>query len=165
MIALHSSSYPALASTRAFSAGRSPSFGHGGVRGFAPRLPLDDPDAGPSGHADTVVEAVSQVRDPLVSIGQSLGAFAASLVAVGIEVAELVLGAPMLPAPGRNRGQLVGRRQARQSDRSGGPMSTWGSGELTEVLLHDVPAVAERFGGIEMREADPYAVGFRRPAA
>src|SRR5947199_62442 len=50
-----------------------------GHRGVAPRLPLDDPDAGPSAHADAVVEAVREIRGPLVVVGQSLGPFAASL--------------------------------------------------------------------------------------
>jgi pimeloyl-ACP methyl ester carboxylesterase len=52
-----------------------------GHRGVAPRLPLDDRDAGPSAHADAVVTAVRQLGGPLVVVGQSLGAFAASLVA------------------------------------------------------------------------------------
>lgn len=52
-----------------------------GHRAVAPPLPLDDPDAGPSAHADAVVDAVRQLRGPLVVAGQSLGAFPASLVA------------------------------------------------------------------------------------
>src|SRR5437660_9649107 len=67
-----------------------------GHRGVAPRLPLDDPDAGPSAHADAVVAAVRQLRGPLVVVGQSLGALAASLVAARLAVAELVLVAPMI---------------------------------------------------------------------
>src|SRR5215211_3671432 len=62
-----------------------------GHQGLAPRLPLDDPDAGPSAHTDAVVEAVRQLRGPLVVVGQSLGAFTASLVAARMEVSELVL--------------------------------------------------------------------------
>src|SRR5947209_2401922 len=107
-----------------------------GHRGLAPRLPLDNPDAGPRAHAEAVVEAVSQVGDPLVVVGQSLGAFAASIVAARIAVAELVLIAPMIPAPGETAGDwwaavkhdeaiapLTGRL---------GPMSTWGPAELNE---------------------------------
>ena len=75
-----------------------------GQQGVAPPLPLDDPDAGPSAHADAVVEAVRPVRGPLVVVGQSLGAFAASLVAARIEVSALVLVAPMIPAPGETAG-------------------------------------------------------------
>ena len=75
-----------------------------GHQGLAPRLPLDDPDAGPGAHAEAVIEAVRQLRGPLVVVGQSLGAFAASLVAARIEVSELVLVAPMVPAPGETAG-------------------------------------------------------------
>src|SRR5436305_13082185 len=70
-----------------------------GHRGLAPRLPLDNPDAGPSAHAYAVVVDVSQVSDPLVVVGQSLCASAASLVAARVEVAELVLLASLIPVP------------------------------------------------------------------
>src|SRR5437764_3095819 len=115
-----------------------------GHRGLAPRLPLNNPDAGPSAHADAVVDAVSQVRDPLVVVGQSLGAFAASLVAARVEVAELVLVAPMIPAPGETAGDWWAAVKHDEAiapliQRLGG-MSTWGPEELAEVFLHDVPA-------------------------
>src|SRR5437763_3490143 len=71
-----------------------------GHRGVAPGLPLDDPDAGPSAHADAVAEAARRLGGPLVVVGQSLGAFAASLVPARIEVAELVMVAQMISAPG-----------------------------------------------------------------
>lgn len=126
-----------------------------GHEGLAPRLPLEDPDAGPSAHADAVVEAVGQVREPLVVVGQSLGAFAASLVAARLEVTELVLVAPMIPAPGETAGEwwaAVGHDEAiAPLTRRLGPMSDWGPAEMTEVVLHDVPAevarAAERFNG------------------
>jgi pimeloyl-ACP methyl ester carboxylesterase len=99
---------------------------------------------------------VGQLRGPLVVVGQSLGAFAASLVAARIGVSELVLLAPMVPAPGESAGDwwtavkhdeaiapLVERL---------GPMSAWGPEELAEVFVHDVPAdiasASERFIGI-----------------
>jgi pimeloyl-ACP methyl ester carboxylesterase len=127
-----------------------------GHQGVAPRLPLDDPDAGPSAHADAVVEAVGQVNEPLVLVGQSLGAFAASLVAARIAVAELVLVAPMIPAPGETAGdwwRAVNHDEAiAPLIRRLGPMSSWGPAEMTEVFLHDVPAeivqAAEQFNGI-----------------
>ena len=127
-----------------------------GHRGLAPRLPLNNPDAGPSAHADAVVDAVSQVRDPLVVVGQSLGAFAASLVAARVEVAELVLLAPMIPAPGETAGDWWAAVKHEEAIapliRRFGPMSTWGPTELTEVFLHDVRAeiavAAKQFNGI-----------------
>lgn len=33
-----------------------------GHQALAPRLPLDDPDAGPSDHAEAVIEAVPELR-------------------------------------------------------------------------------------------------------
>ncbi|MBV9606942.1 MAG: alpha/beta hydrolase [Solirubrobacterales bacterium] len=126
-----------------------------GHRGLAPRLPLEDPGAGPSAHAGAVVEAVRQLSGPLVVVGQSLGAFAASLVAARMEVVELVLLAPMIPAPGETAGDWWG---AVKHDEAIAPlvqrlgaMTTWGPAELAEVFLHDVPsgiaAAAARFVG------------------
>ncbi len=127
-----------------------------GHHGLAPRLPLDDPDAGPSAHAKAVIEAVRQLRGPVVVVGQSLWAFAASLVAARVEVSELVLVAPMVPAPGESAGDwwtAVKHDEAIAPliERLG-PMNAWGPGELAEVFLHDVPAeiasASERFIGI-----------------
>ena len=126
-----------------------------GHRGVAPRLPLDDPDAGLSAHASAVVEGVRQLCQPLVVVGQSLGAFAASLVAACIEVAEIVLVAPMIPAPGETARDWWADVKHDEAiapliERLG-PMGTWGSEELVEVFLHDVPAdilsAAEQFNG------------------
>jgi pimeloyl-ACP methyl ester carboxylesterase len=126
-----------------------------GHRGLAPALPLDDPDAGPSAHADAVIEEALERREPLVVVGQSLGAFAASIVAARIEVTELVLVAPMIPAPGETasewweaveHAEAIAPLIARLGD-----MSAWGPAELAEVFLHDVPAdvasAAEQFNG------------------
>jgi len=126
-----------------------------GHRGVAPRLPLDDPDAGPSAHADAVVAAVRQLRGPLVVVGQSLGAFAASLVAARLEVAELVLVAPMIPVPGETAGDWWAAVEHDEAIapliRRLGDMGTWGPEELADVFLHDVPAgvasAAEQFNG------------------
>jgi pimeloyl-ACP methyl ester carboxylesterase len=126
-----------------------------GHRGVAPRLPLDDPDAGPSAHAGAVVEAVRQLDGPLVVVGQSLGAFAASLVAARIDVALLMLIAPMIPAPAETAGDWWA---AVKHDEAIAPliqrlgrMSTWGPEAMAEVFLHDVPAgiasAAEQFVG------------------
>jgi pimeloyl-ACP methyl ester carboxylesterase len=126
-----------------------------GHRGVAPGLPLDDPDAGPSAHADAIVEAARQLHGTLVVVGQSLGAFAASLVAARIEVVELVLAAPMIPAPGETAGDWWAAVKHDEAIapliRRLGGMSTWGPEELAEVFLHDVPAdiasAAEQFVG------------------
>lgn len=127
-----------------------------GHRGVAPPLPLDDPNAGPSAHADAVAKAVRELPGSLVVVGQSLGAFAASLAAPLIEATELVLVAPMIPAPGETAGEWW--EAVRHGDAIApliqrlGPMSTWRPEQLAEVFLHDVPAdiaaAAEQFNGV-----------------
>jgi thioesterase domain-containing protein len=127
-----------------------------GHRAVAPPLPLEDPEAGPSAHADAVIDAVRHLQGPLVVAGQSLGAFAASLVAARIRVSELVLVAPMVPAPGETAGewwQAVEHEQAiAPLLRRLGPMDAWGPREMAEVFLHDVPEdiaqASERFAGV-----------------
>ena len=124
-----------------------------GHQGLAPRLPLDDPDAGPSDHAEAVLEAARDVDGPLVVVGQSLGAFAASLVAGRRRVAELILIAPMIPVPGETAGEwwaAVKHEEAiAELVERLGPMNTWGPQEMAEVFLHDVPtdtgSAAERY--------------------
>jgi pimeloyl-ACP methyl ester carboxylesterase len=126
-----------------------------GHHGVAPALPLDDPDAGSSAHADAVVEALRDRREELVVVGQSLGAFAATLVAARVNAVELVLVAPMIPAPGETAGEwwtAVDHQEAiAPLLRRLGPMATWGPSELAEVFLHDVPddiaSAAERYVG------------------
>jgi alpha-beta hydrolase superfamily lysophospholipase len=94
--------------------------GHGGL---APALPLDDPDAAPSDHADAVVRALPADAEVIV-VAQSLGAFAAPLVAAGAPVAQLVLVAPMIPGPERRpanggRARATRRRSPTCSSGSG----------------------------------------------
>jgi hypothetical protein len=126
-----------------------------GHDGMAPPLPLDDPEAGPSAHADAVAAAVRGREGPIVVVGQSLGAFTAPLVAARIPVAEIVLVAPMIPAPGETAGEwgdAVNHDEAiAPLIRRLGPPSEWGLEALQEVFLHDVPAdiarESERFSG------------------
>jgi len=121
---------------------------------IAPPLPLGDADAQPSDHAAAVAGA-TPVRDDLVVVAQSLGAFAGPLVAARVDAALLILLAPMVPAPGETAGEwwentrhaeAIGDLVARH-----GPMSRWGEEAMREVFLHDVePQVAEaaaRFTG------------------
>lgn len=121
---------------------------------IAPPLPMDDQEATPSDHADAVASAVPEIDD-LVVVAQSLGAFAGPLVTPRVPVAQLVLLAPMIPAPGETAGQWwenTGHAEAIASlvERHG-PMSKWGQAAFEEVFLHDVdPEVArenERYSG------------------
>ncbi len=125
--------------------------GHDGV---APELPLRDEHATPSDHAAAVAGAVPEGAE-LVIVGQSLGAFAAPLVAARVPVRRLVLVAPMIPRPGESAGEWGAntRHADAISDvlQRHGPMNSWGADALAEVFLHDVdPQVVrdnERFNG------------------
>jgi pimeloyl-ACP methyl ester carboxylesterase len=121
---------------------------------LAPTLPLQDPHAGPSDHADAVAGALARGTEPVV-VAQSLGAFAGPLVAARVPVAQLILLAPMIPKPGESAGEWWANTGHEESIaellRRYGPMSAWGPDAIAEVFLHDVdPAVArdsERFQG------------------
>ncbi len=121
---------------------------------LAPPLPLDEPRARPSDHADAVAGAVAPDAE-LVVVAQSLGAFTGPLVAARVPVAQLILLAPMIPRPGETAGEWwanTGHQDAvAELLERHGPMSSWGREAVAEVFLHDVdPAVAaanERFQG------------------
>jgi len=120
----------------------------------APAVPLDDQTATPSDHADAVAQAVPKA-DELVLVAQSLGAFTGPLVARRLRVGQLILLAPMIPAPGETAGdwwENTGHAEAiAELVERHGPMSAWGPEAFEEVFLHDVdPEVArenERFSG------------------
>jgi pimeloyl-ACP methyl ester carboxylesterase len=63
-------------------------------------LPSEDPSAGWSDYAETVVDAVGDRSRPLVVVGHSLGGFTAPLVCARIPVDLLVFLCGMIPAPG-----------------------------------------------------------------
>jgi pimeloyl-ACP methyl ester carboxylesterase len=71
---------------------------------LAPDLPAADDGAGLSEYADTVVAAIGE-RTDLVVVAQSMGAFTAPLLCERVEVRELILVAPMIPAPGESPGE------------------------------------------------------------
>ena len=113
---------------------------------LAPSLPLHDQDARPSDHADAVTQALPRDAE-LVVVAQSLGAFAGSLVAARVPVAQLVLLAPMIPKPGETAGEWWSNTRHEEAIADVlaryGPMSSWGSDAFAEVFLHDVdPLVA-----------------------
>jgi hypothetical protein len=121
---------------------------------LAPPLPLHDPEARPSDHADAVARALPGDAQ-IVVVAQSLGAFAGPLVATRARVAQLILLAPMIPTPGETAGEWWGNTRhseaiAETLERHG-PMRDWGPDAIGEVFLHDVdPAVARdnmRFTG------------------
>jgi hypothetical protein len=113
---------------------------------LAPALPLHDPHARPSDHADAVARALPRDTE-LVVVAQSLGAFTGPLVAARVPVAQLILLAPMIPKPGETAGEWWGNTGHQEAiaevlERHG-PMRSWGPDAVAEVFLHDVdPAVA-----------------------
>jgi pimeloyl-ACP methyl ester carboxylesterase len=115
-------------------------FGHDGI---APPLPLDDAAATPSDHADAIVAALPDPSPaPLVVIGQSLGAYSATIAAARLRPARLILLAPMIPAPGESAGEWwegTGHAEAIAplTERLGSP-SEWDEAAMAEVFYHDV---------------------------
>jgi pimeloyl-ACP methyl ester carboxylesterase len=85
-----------------------------GYQTIAPDLPCDNDTASLDDYAAAVADAVSDRQD-LVIVGQSYGAFTATLAASQLPVRLLVLLAGMIPAPGESPGQWwtnTGYRQA-----------------------------------------------------
>jgi pimeloyl-ACP methyl ester carboxylesterase len=114
-----------------------------GHDGIAPPLPLDDPDATPSDHAGAIVAALGDPPpDPLVVVGQSLGAYSAAIAAERLRPRRLILLAPMIPAPGESAGDWWegtghGEAIAPLTERLG-PPSDWDEAAMAEVFYHDV---------------------------
>jgi pimeloyl-ACP methyl ester carboxylesterase len=106
----------------------------------APDLPCEDDAAGFDVYADTVVDAIGS-RGEVALVGQSLGAFTATLVASRLSARSLVLVAGMIPVPGE-RGEDwfadTGWREAvdEQSGRDGG---LTGNPDPLVAFYHDVP--------------------------
>lgn len=106
----------------------------------APDLPADDESATLTDYADAVVDAVGGRQD-LVVVGQSFGAFTASLVAHRLPVDVLLLVAGMIPNPGESPDDWwrnTGYRSAveEQAARDGG---LTGSSDPYVSFYHDVP--------------------------
>jgi pimeloyl-ACP methyl ester carboxylesterase len=114
-----------------------------GHDGIAPPLPLDDADATPSDHADAIVGALGDPPPaPLVVVGQSLGAYAATIAAARTSPRRLILLAPMIPAPGESAGEWWegtghGEAIAPLLNRLG-QMSEWDDAAMAEVFYHDI---------------------------
>jgi pimeloyl-ACP methyl ester carboxylesterase len=110
-------------------------------------LPAADDSADLSTYADTVVDAVAGVSDPLVLVAQSMGAFTAPMVAVRVPTAAIVLVNPMVPTAGESPGQWWSATGHDQVVPSFDPV---------EDFFHDVPAAVreEAFRQGEPRQSD-----------
>ncbi len=131
--------------------------GHDGV---APPLPLDDAEATPSDHAAAVIAALPDPPPaPLVVVGQSLGAYSATIAAARLRPHRLILLAPMIPAPGESAGDWwcgTGHEDAIAPliERHGTP-DEWGEEAMAEVFYHDVDeatlAASAEYEGVPSR--------------
>ena len=116
-----------------------------GHDGIAPPLPLDDAGATPSDHADAIVAALPDpTPTPLAVVGQSLGAYSATIAVARLRPRRLILLAPMIPAPGEAAGDWWkgtghGEAIAPLVERLGSP-SEWDEAAVAEVFYHDIDA-------------------------
>jgi pimeloyl-ACP methyl ester carboxylesterase len=108
---------------------------------LTPDLPAGDETAGLAEYADVIVEAVGD-RSGIMLVAQSMGALAAPIAAARLDVAQLVLVAPMIPAPGetggewwRTSGQLEAAREFAVAE-GRDPDAPFDEDEL---FFHDVP--------------------------
>ena len=107
---------------------------------LTPDLPGADETAGLAAYADVIVDAAGD-RERIVLVAQSMGAFSAPIAATRLDVAELVLVAPMIPAPGetggewwRTSGQLEAARELALAE-GRDPDAPF---DVHELFFHDV---------------------------
>jgi pimeloyl-ACP methyl ester carboxylesterase len=125
---------------------------------ISPDLPAADDAAGLREYAETALDAIGD-RTRLVVAAQSMAAFFAPLVCERADVRQLVLVAPMIPAPGESpgewwmsSGQTPAQRE--QDEREGrDPDAPF---DVMTAFFHDVPreVVDEAFARGEPRQSD-----------
>jgi pimeloyl-ACP methyl ester carboxylesterase len=124
----------------------------------APDLPAADDAAGLREYADTALDAIGD-REDLIVVAQSMGAFTGPMLCDRADVRQLILVAPMIPAPGEtlgawwsNTGQ--GPASRRQDEAEGrDPDAEF---DVMTLFFHDVApeVVAEAFARPEPRQSD-----------
>jgi pimeloyl-ACP methyl ester carboxylesterase len=125
-----------------------------GQSAVAVELPGADPSAGLEEYRDLIVAAAGLGKS-LTLVAQSLGAFSAPLACDRLDVLELVLVNPMIPAPGETAGQWwdsVGWRAAARAmaRREGRPEPD--VTDLETLFFHDLPPEL-----VELMRANPEA--------
>ncbi len=113
-----------------------------GASAVAIELPAADDAADLSTYADVVCDALVDAREPLVIVGQSMGAFTAAVVAARVPATSIVLLNPMVPTPGEAPGtwwEATGQAAAQSAyfDRIGLGDKHF---DPAEDFFHDVPA-------------------------
>ncbi|MGN5235598.1 MULTISPECIES: alpha/beta fold hydrolase [unclassified Rhodococcus (in: high G+C Gram-positive bacteria)] len=105
-------------------------------------LPYGDDQADQRTYADIVVAAIRDAERPLIVVGQSMSAFTAVLVAERVPLDELVLVAPMIPAPGESPGLWwgnVGHEEAKRTQDVLDGRDPATAPDPLELFFHDVP--------------------------
>ena len=141
-----------------------PLLGAAGHRVVAVDLPAADPAAGLIEYADAVCAAVADVTEPLVVVGQSMGAYTAPMVAARVPARALVLVNPMVPAPGESAGEwwaATGQAAARAAHLERIGLGRTNFDEI-EDFFHDVPA-AVRAEALALGEPDQADTPFGQP--
>lgn len=122
-------------------------------------LPYGDDQADQRAYADIVVAAIRGAERPLIVVGQSMSAFTAVLVAERVPVDELILVAPMIPAPGESPGLWwgnVGHEDAKRTQDVLDERDPDAAPDPLELFFHDVPTELrdEAFARDETRLSD-----------
>jgi len=105
-------------------------------------LPYADENADQDDYADLVVAGLSDARRPLIVVAQSMSAFTAVRVAQRCAVDEIVLVAPMIPAPGESPAQWwgnVGHEDAQREQAVADGRDPDAPPDMRELFFHDVP--------------------------
>jgi pimeloyl-ACP methyl ester carboxylesterase len=129
-----------------------------GVDAIAVDLPMDDDAADLFTYADIACRAVAHAEQPVVVVGQSMGAFTAPMVAARVPTSKLLLVNPMVPIPGESASQwwaATGQKSAMVAN-----FRRIGLGDkefdVVDDFFHDVPAELrdEALRQPEPRESD-----------
>jgi pimeloyl-ACP methyl ester carboxylesterase len=125
---------------------------------IAPDLPAAADDAGLEAYADTIVDAAGD-RSGTTMVAQSMAAFSGTMACERLDVARLILVAPMIPVPGEtpgewweNSGQAVARRE-NDIEHGRDPDAPF---DVMTTFFHDLPqdVVAAAFERGEPRQSD-----------
>ncbi len=106
-----------------------------------PDLPAADDDKGLPDYADAIVDSAEGL-DGIVLVAQSMGAFSAPMAAARLDVARMILVAPMIPAPGDTPGtwwSATGQEAAAREAAVREGRDPYAPFDVRETFLHDVP--------------------------
>jgi pimeloyl-ACP methyl ester carboxylesterase len=108
---------------------------------LTPDLPAADDSAGLREYADAALNAIGD-RSDLIVVAQSMGAFTAPMLCERADVRQIVLVAPMIPAPGETPGDWwssSGQTAAQREQDVAEGRDPDGEFDVMTMFLHDVP--------------------------